>query len=135
MNLKTISIATGAAALAVFAFAQDASAQRLRTEGLGCRDVNFRVDRDAIQVGRRDGSFRAVRLTVRGAPVEMFDLKVVYGNGERDDLSVRQVIPAGGATRWIDLRGRDRFIRRIDLAYRSVPTPRGRATVCAEGLR
>jgi hypothetical protein len=131
MMTKTLA----AAALALLAFAGSASAQSWRTEHLGCRDVNFRVDRDAIHVGRHEGTFRAIRLKVRGAPIEMFDLKVTYGNGRWDDLAVRQIIPAGGETRWIDLRGRDRFIRRIDMVYRSIPTFMGKAAVCAEGLR
>jgi hypothetical protein len=64
----------------------------------------------------------------------MLDLKVVYANGEPDDIPVRSLIRAGRETRSLDLRGRDRAIDRIDMVYRSRPNFRGQATVCAEGL-
>jgi len=101
---------------------------------LGCRQVAMdRTDRDAIRVGRRDGSFRAIRLLGRGADIEIDDLWVVYGNGESDRLPVRRVLRQGDATRALDLQGRRRVIDRIELTYRRIPG-RGVATVCAEGL-
>jgi hypothetical protein len=110
--------------------------RRDRWTDLGCRQVSFvGRDRDTIQVGRREGRFRAIRLTARGNDVEMLDLKVVYANGVPDDIQVRSVIRAGDRTRPLDLRGGDRSIRQIDMVYRSRPNFRGQATVCAEGLQ
>src|SRR5512145_69516 len=137
--------------LAVFAaalvsaglLAADALAQRRdrdddrrdRWADLGCRQVSFiGRDRDTIRVGRREGRFRAIRLMARGNDVEMLDLKVVYANGEPDDIQVRSIIRAGDRTRPLDLRGRDRAIRQIDMVYRARPDFRGRTTVCAQGL-
>ena len=52
-------------------------------EELGCQQVNlFGRDRNSIRVGRREGRFKAIRLHVRGADVEMLDLKVIYANGQ-----------------------------------------------------
>lgn len=101
---------------------------------LGCQAVGFNIDRDAIRVGAKDGRFRAIRLRAANNSVYMFDLKVVYGNGAADDISVRAEIPAGGQTRALDLRGQDRVIQRIEMVYRSKPNFRGQATICAEGL-
>jgi hypothetical protein len=119
----------------------DASAQRRDRDRdrdwvqLGCQQVSFRGrDRDTIQVGRREGRFRAIRLAARGNDIEILDLKVVYANGNPDDLDVRRVIRSGNRTGRLDLRGRDRAIQRIDMVYRQRPDFRGRATVCAEGL-
>lgn len=102
-------------------------------EQLGCRKVGFVVDRDIIPVGRADGRFSAIKLQVTGNTIELLDLKVIYGNGNPDDLTVRSVIPAGGETRWIDLKGARRAIRQIELVYRSKPSFKGQATVCAFG--
>jgi hypothetical protein len=111
---------------------------------LGCQQVApFGKDRDTINVGRREGRFRAIRLLVRDADVEVLDLKVVYTNGQPDDLSVQSLIRAGDRTRPLDLRGRERSIDRIEMVYRSAINPgniiaqqglRG-ATVCVEGLQ
>jgi hypothetical protein len=103
---------------------------------LGCKRVSlFGVDRDSIEVGRSEGRFKAIRLYVRGADIQMLDLKVVYGNGEPDHIPVRTLIRQGDRTRPLDLRGRERFVRRIDMTYLTVPNFKGQATVCAEGLQ
>src|SRR5262245_19705867 len=102
---------------------------------LGCQQVSlFGKDRDSVRVGRREGRFKAIRLHVRGADVEMLDLKVIYTNGEPDDIPVRHFIRAGDRTRPLDLKGWERSIDRVDMVYRTVPNFKGQATVCVEGL-
>jgi hypothetical protein len=100
---------------------------------LGCRDVNWSVDRDVIRVGRRDGRFNAIRVRVAGNDVRVFDLRVVYGSGAPDDLPVRMVIPAGGQSGALDLRGHDRAIDRVEMIYERRRNFRGRARVCVDG--
>lgn len=120
--------------------ASDAFAQRRDSRDsdwvdLGCQTVSFRVDRDVLRVGRRDGRFSAIRLHARGGDVEMLDLKVVYANGQPDDIPVRRVLRRGDRTNPLDLRGSERSIDRIEMVYRAVPNFRGReAVVCVEGL-
>jgi hypothetical protein len=119
------------------AVAGPADAQRRPERGwelLGTKKVGFIVDRDTIQVGRAEGRFRAVKLRVRGAPIHMMDLKVVYANGQPDDLPIRADIRAGGETRAIDLKGRERAIREVQMVYRSKTTFKGLATVEVWGL-
>lgn len=111
---------------------------------LGCQEVSlFGKDRDSIRVGRREGRFKAIRLQVRGADVEVLDLKVIYTNGQPDDIPVKHHIRAGERTRPLDLKGWERSIDRIDMRYRTALNPvdiiakqRVRmATVCVEGLQ
>ena len=83
---------------------------------LGERRVEAFADVDIINVSDRT-SYTKLKIRVLGNPVEFYDVKVEYGNGAIDDISIRSRIPAGGETRVIDLRGRDRYIRRIYLAY------------------
>lgn len=107
-----------------------------RWEELGCKGVSlFGRDRDTVKVGRREGRFKAVRLYVRGADVEMLDLKIIYANGEPDDIPVRHIIRKGERTRALDLRGRERAIDRVEMVYRTVPNFKGLANVCVEGLQ
>jgi hypothetical protein len=102
---------------------------------LGCKRVSlFGVDRDAIDVGRREGRFKAIRLHVRGADVNMLDLRVIYANGSPDDIPVRAIIRQGDRTRPLDLRGRERSIDRVEMTYLTIPNFKGQATVCVEGL-
>lgn len=111
---------------------------------LGCKQVSLiGRDRDTVHVGRREGRFSAIRLQVRGADVEMLDLKVIYANGEPDDIPVRSLIRADSRTRPLDLRGRERSIDQVELVYRTVLNPvdmiarqrLSQATVCVEGLQ
>jgi hypothetical protein len=141
MRLKQFAI-LASALTCMGLVATDAMAQRRdndRRAGkwveLGCQQVSFiGKDRDSIRVGRSEGRFKAIKLAARGNDVEMLDLKVIYANGEPDDIPVRSLIRAGRETRALDLRGRERAIDRIDMVYRSRPNFRGQATVCAEGL-
>jgi hypothetical protein len=131
-------LATMAAAL-VCAGLMTATAQAQRRDGrwveLGCKDVAFLgADRDTIRVGRKEGKFKAIRLEARGNDVEMLDLKVIYAGGDPDDIRVRSLIKEGTRTRRLDLKGRQRAIRQIDMVYRKRLNFRGKATVCVEGL-
>jgi hypothetical protein len=117
--------------------APDAEAQRRdgRWVELGCKQVSFLgVDRDVIRVGRKEGKFKAIRLEARGNDVEMVDLKVVYTNGDPDDIQVRSLIRQGTRTRPLDLRGRERSIRQVEMVYKKRLNFRGQATICVEGL-
>lgn len=118
-----------AAAVATVATISSAGAAEL----LGCRDVGFQVDRDVIRVGKEQGRWQDVKLTVSGNLIEIFDVRVVYGNGKADDLSVKSIIQPGGETRWMALKGDGKKIDRIELVYRSLPAFQGKAAVCAFG--
>jgi hypothetical protein len=103
-------------------------------EQLGCQNVGFLTDRDAIKVGRREGRFKAIRLEVSGNAVYVNDLKVVYaGGGAPDDIRVRSEIREGGQSGPLDLKGRERAIDRVELVYRAKPSFRGTARVCVSG--
>lgn len=97
---------------------------------LGQREVTFRVERDTIEVGRDAGRFNKIRFVVRGNAVEILDVKVTFGNGDTQDVQVRERIAEGAATRVIDLGGEQRFIRTVEFVYRTDgPNREGRATI------
>jgi hypothetical protein len=102
---------------------------------LGMRQVDFRVDHDAV-VAVGQGAFRSIRVDVEGGDLEMFDVKVTFGNGETFSPGTRLYFREGSRSRVIDLPGAARIIRRIDFFYRSAPFGgQGRATVHVYGRR
>ena len=102
---------------------------------IGMRPVDFRVDHDVI-VSAGNGAFRAMRIEVEGGDLEMFDIKLTFGNGETFSPGTRAYFREGSRTRVIDLPGDARIIRRIDFFYRSPPFGgQGRATVHVYGRR
>jgi len=84
---------------------------------LGQANVNGRVDRDRISVGRGRGRFQRIQIRVDRAPIEFYRVVVHYANGRSEEVDVRQRIPAGGQTRAIDLRGDERAIDNVEFFY------------------
>jgi hypothetical protein len=86
---------------------------------LGTAQIGTRVERDTIDVGRREGRFSSIGFTVAGGDARVEELKIYYGGGESDVLRVGEVFKAGSRSRPIDLPGRGSFIQRIEIAYRA----------------
>lgn len=99
---------------------------------LGERRVSFAAERDVIEVGAREGLFTAVRLEVQDGNLEMFNVRIVFGDGSVFSPETRLTFLEGSRSRVIDLPGQARVVRRITFAYRS-RLRRGRATVRAYG--
>ena len=119
-----------AAAFAVLVPLATAEAQRGRDdwrpdnrtdwELLGTAQIGTRLERDVIEVGRREGRFQSIGFTVTGGDARIEELKIVYGGNESEVLKVGEVFKAGTRSRPIDLAGRGgSFIQRIEIAYRA----------------
>ena len=102
---------------------------------LGQRTVTDRVDHDIIGVTGRRGVFRAIKLTVERWAVDFHRVVVYFGNGDQQQITLRNTIPAGGETRTIDLSGNDRVINRVEFWYDAVTFRGRRAVVRLFGLR
>jgi len=107
---------------------------RQRSVYLGSASVDGNFDRDTIRVGRSAGPFRAVQLSVNGGSVRIHRLVVRYGDGTREELMIRSIIPSGGSTRPLRLSGYRRSLRSIDLWYGKAQW-RTRPVVSLHGLR
>ncbi|MEZ5819084.1 MAG: DUF2541 domain-containing protein [Hyphomicrobiaceae bacterium] len=94
----------------------------------GVQDVGFGVDRDVIRIGRDFGKFDKIRLRVLDNDLYLNEMRVIYSNGEPDVLAVAANISANSRTKWFKLNG-DRFIKEIQLVYKSRPGFRGQARV------
>ncbi|HEY3167189.1 MAG TPA: hypothetical protein VGK57_08175 [Candidatus Binatia bacterium] len=102
-------------------------------ELLGERVAEFKVDRDRIEVGRREGRFSALRVAVKGAPLEMYDMVVTFADGNTFSPNIRHRFEENSWSREIDLPGDRRVIRSVDFRYRSIDRREGRATVLLYG--
>ena len=103
---------------------------------LGERTVSFKADHDVIGVGAYTGTFRSLYFVVEKNDVELFNLVVVYGNGEREKFDTRLVFREGSRSRVLDLRGGKRIIKSIQFTYRTVGTwADGRARVVVYGVK
>ena len=107
-----------------------------RVELLGSQKIGFKVDRDVLRVGRREGRFSRIALRALDNDIEILDMKVFYGRGgPPDDIQVRRVLRVGQRSEPIDLRGNEpRVIDRIEFVYRARPNFRGAATLEVYGV-
>ena len=56
---------------------------------LGSKTVDFGLDRDVIQVGYRDGSFKKIKIVVRGGGLNMHRCIVHFENGSKEEIDLR----------------------------------------------
>jgi hypothetical protein len=116
------------AALAVVLFSAGASkaAEWVR---LADRHVGFISDHDTIHVGRHDGKFKRLKLKIYKNDIELNSIRVVFGNGEVEDVVFNHHIRDGGEADVELPHGwhEGRFIRDVELHYHSRPDFRGEA--------
>lgn len=123
MNSRTLRLtALALAALFLIALTADARPRRERSdrhwEVLGTLNVSDAKDHDVLAVTARKGTFRSVKLEVLDRAVQFRSMKLHFANGETQDVELRDVIPAGGESRVVDIEGAgDRAIRTIELRY------------------
>jgi len=126
---------TAICALAILgAVSQDIAAQGWTL--LGSRTVNDRVDHDSIGVTGMRGNFTGIKIAVgKTSAIRLYRVVVHFANGGSQELETRDLIPAGGETRAMDLRGDERVIRNIEIWYEAKSIgPRG-AVVRVYGRR
>ncbi len=95
----------------------EAHAMRDGYSYLGERFVNGGNDHDVLPVGRADGRFTSIMIVVENAPVEIFDIVVTFGDGQRQNVPTRLVFGPDSTSRQIPLEGGARVIRRVDFRY------------------
>ena len=88
---------------------------------LGVIKADKGLDRDEVSVSAKR-AYRQIKLKADAADVVIESLHVVYGSGEPDKIDVRKTLRAGTTTFPLDLKGGDRFIRKIVLWYKTPPS-------------
>lgn len=91
-------------------------------------------DTDVFTVGRRLGQFRQVKLKALKHAVQINRMRIIYGNGEAEDVPVVRELRGGQESPAIDLKGRERFIEQIELSYKTKLNIGGDAIVEVYGL-
>ncbi len=86
-------------------------------EVLGSKKVNWKVDKDVLLVGPYEGVFNKLKIKVTGGTVHMIKMVVTYGNGMDDEIPLRHVFERGSTSRVIDLKGKNRVIKKITFVY------------------
>ncbi len=89
----------------------DRPAQRPGWTLLGERTVDGSYDHDAIEVGAGEGRWNRLMFAVEHHAVEIFDVRVHFGDGSSFDIPTRLAFEPNTRSRVVDLPGSDRVIR------------------------
>jgi hypothetical protein len=126
--MRSRNILTGFVALLLLIGSSSTLAQK-EWNHLGDKHVDGNSDHDKISLGSSEGWFRQLQIRVDDAPVNFKRVVVHFGNGSDEELQFRDVIPAGGSTRALDLRGRRRIIKSVEFWYEKANWGSNRPTV------
>ena len=96
---------------------------------LGERGITSDVDRDTIAVAGSHGTFRAIKMSVRGSAVRFNRVVLRFENGAQRELQLDVRVPAGGETRIIHLKGEERELRNVEFWYEAASVGRRGAVV------
>ena len=77
--------------------------------------------RELIRVGKYEGRVARVMLVVTHSHLEVGDVVIQFGNGQRWSPGLRNSFADGSRSRAIDLPGHVRFIRGVELVRGGVP--------------
>jgi hypothetical protein len=88
---------------------------------LGERQVDGRVDKDRLDVGRYEGKFTKLQIVVLDSDLELMDFSVKFARGpEWRPSSASHYFKEGQRTRAIDFPGDERTIKYVDFKYRNL---------------
>ena len=71
-----------------------------------------------IDVGAEEGVAKRIKFEVRGSDVEFKKVTVTYESGDPEEIDIRDTVRRGGKTRAIDLKGGNRVIKKVLIAFK-----------------
>jgi hypothetical protein len=83
--------------------------------------VTGQFQRELVRVGKHEGRYARLMLVITHSSLEVGDVVVQFGNGQRWSPGLRNSFADGSRSRAIDLPGHVRFIRGVELVRGGVP--------------
>ena len=106
---------------------------QLNWDKLGSRTVDYKLDRDVIHVGAKEGGFTKLKVEVRGGAVNMHKMVIKYMNGTSETIAQRHNFSKKSGSRVIDIKGGKRFIKNITMYYDTKNLARTKAVIYVLG--
>ena len=97
------------------------------------RAVNYKLDKDDIHVGAKEGGFTKLKVVVTGGSLNMHRMVVTYMNGTKEEIQLRHNFKKGSGSRIIDLKGGKRVIKNIRFFYDTKNLAKSKAKVIVIG--
>jgi len=119
--------------IGLFSFSPNISDNGKGWEVLGNKTVNMKTDHDEIMVTATKGRFNKVKFKITKAPIYVKNIKIIFGNNSSENHVVNRSFKKGTLTKAIDLKGKNRIIKKIILNYKTINVGKGKAHVIVFG--
>ncbi len=86
---------------------------------MGDAEIKKKSGSATIEVGSAEGLAKRIKFEVRGTDVEFKKVTVTYENGDPEEVDIRDTVRRGGKTRAIDLKGGNRVIKKVLIAFKT----------------
>lgn len=103
-----------------------------RWEVLGEKRVNYRMDRDVMNINNRE-AYKQIKIAVNGGSLNMYRATIYFENGGSQEVDLRNNFNRGSSSRTIDLNGNMRRINKIVFWYDTKNYSRRKATLTVLG--
>ncbi len=104
-------------------------------ERLGVQQVNANGGQDVLTVTAADGRFEALQIRVARSAMDIYSLRVHFGDGTMQDVDMQQSFSAGASSRLIEFPGGKKIVEKIDFKYGNVEQGRRPARLAVWGRR
>ena len=89
----------------------------IKWEKLGSRTVDFKLDKDVIHIGAKEGRLSKLKLAVTGGALNMHKMQIEYLNGQVENINLKHKFNKRSTSKTIDIDGRRRIIKNIIFWY------------------
>ena len=86
---------------------------------MGDAEIQRKSGSAQIEVGAAEGLVKRIKFEVRGADVEFKKVTISYENGDPEEIDIRDTVRRGGRSRAIDLKGGNRVIKKVLIAFKT----------------
>lgn len=101
---------------------------------IGQKEANYGTDLDILKA-RGNDIYKAVKIKVVDAGLDMKDFNIVFENGERMNVPIQKNFTQGEESRVIDLPGKRRRIDHFEFIYDTKGVMKGKANVIVFGRK
>ena len=105
-----------------------------RWEELASLSADPTVDHGILDI-RHEGKFWALRVEASGGDLDVYDVRITFGNGEVYEPGVRLHFQEGSWSRRIDFPGGHRHLRQVELWVKASRPDAGPSRLVIWGLR
>ena len=105
----------------------------IKWEKIGSSSVDFKLDKDVIHAGSKEGRFSILKLEVSGATLNMHKMQIEYLNGQIENISFEHKFTKRSSSEIINIDGRRRIIKNITFWYNTKKRSKKKAKITVFG--